>query len=374
MCKMDKSQLFSRCCAVLFAAVGTLAASIAMPATAAAKLPNVPQDQWRWFEVEVLVFKHNDAGTVVEQFPWQAPSRAVGIAYDPLVDYYVPDFTAALAGLPRCAPPPLEPSFSATDLWCVNPYELDPFLPLNWQRREKVLATLSQAPARVIDGTGGNVESAEQPFIAPAEQLELTDMRQQIVRRGVGKPLLHMSWYQPVFGEDEQFKVRLFGGDNYGQRFAPSGYLYSESQPSVQDLTLIERLEQLLVEQQQGQLQFNARAEDQPLAPPPLLVRNDDTPAVWELDGTIHIYLVGNYLHIASELELREPHTVNWQPASLSAQAERALQSSSDGMFLRSYKLEQLRRVISHETHYFDHPKLGIAVQIRRTDLSARRY
>lgn len=359
--------------AVTFAVCSGL---LTVPPVAAAALPNVPQDLWRWFEVEVLVFKHTTDETVVEQFPWQAPTSADDPSFEPLVDYYVPDITGALAGLPRCAPKPLQPLFINADPWCVKSHELDPFLPKNWQRSERMLATFSRAPETVIDGEGGEVTDAQQPFLAPATQLELADMRQQIIRRGVGTPLLHMSWYQPVFGIDEQFKVRLFGGENYGERFAPSGYRYADSNVTEQakELSLEERLEVLLAQQQKGQLEFTARSEDHPLSPPPLLTRDDNAPAVWELDGTVHIYLVGNYLHIASNLELREPQAVNWQPATLQAQAERALQPRNDGEFLRSFKLDQLRRVISHETHYFDHPKLGIAVQIRRTDLSARRY
>lgn len=368
MHKVGPSQFVRRCFAALLmaAAMPSFAASLA--------LPNQPQDKWRWFEIEVLVFKHNTPESVVEQFSWQGPGTFDDAAYSPLVDYYVPDITGALAGLPRCAPPALEEQFTVASIWCVKPHELDPLLPQNWQRRERMLASLTQAPDRVIDGLGGDVIAAQQPFIAPAEQFELAEMRQQIVRRGVGTPLLHMSWYQPVFGLDDGFKVRLFGGQNFGERFAPSGYLYSAEDPDPAPNELEHRLELLLTQQQDGQLQFSARSEDQPLAPPPLLMREADAPAVWELDGTIHIYLVGNYLHIANDLELREPHAVNWQPADLTAQAERALSPRSDGEFLRSFKLDQLRRVISHETHYFDHPKLGIAVQIRRTDLSARRY
>ena len=94
---------------------------------------------------------------------------------------------------------------------------------------------------------------------------------------------------------------------------------------------------------------------------------------MWELDGTLHIYLVGNYLHIDSDLELREPQRVQFNQRELAAQIEQALQPQLDSKFLRSYRLNQLRRVISHETHYFDHPRLGLVVQIRRTELSARR-
>ncbi|WP_258240530.1 peptidoglycan binding protein CsiV [Pseudidiomarina homiensis] len=368
MHKVGTSQLLQRCIAALVLAV-------TVPSVAASvTLPNQSKDKWRWFEIEVLVFKHSPTETVAEQFPWQGPSSFTDAAYNPLVDYYVPEITGALAGLPRCAPPSLDESFSTAALWCVQPAELDPLLPQNWQRRERMLASLARAPAQVIDGLGGDVTKAKLPYIAPAEQFELAEMRQQITRRGVGTPLLHMSWYQPVFGLEDGFKVRLFGGQNYGERFAPSGYLYSNDDHELTPNELAQRLELLLAQQQDTQLQFSARSEDQPLAPPPFLIREADAPAVWELDGTLHVYLVGNYLHIASDLELREPHAVNWQPAALAAQAERALQPRSDGEFLRSFKLEQLRRVISHETHYFDHPKLGIAVQIRRTDLSARRY
>jgi hypothetical protein len=358
--------------------LASLLAAVTLPVTATTlALPDVPQDTWRWFEIEVLVFKHADTDAVAEQFAWQPPTTPDTKAYDPLVDYFVPDITGALAGMPRCAPPSLDAPLGDTNLWCVEPHELDPLLPQNWQRRARMLATLSRAPERVINGNGGLVQNANQPFIAPAEQLELDEMRQQIIRRGVGTPLLHMSWYQPVFGMDEQFKVRLFGGENFGHRFAPSGYRYANNdsaQTSAAPTELQARLAELLAQQQNGQLQFTASSSDEPLAPPPLLQREADAPAVWELDGTVHVYLVGNYLHIASDLELREPQSVNWQPAALQAQAERALQPRQDSEFLRSYKLDQLRRVISHETHYFDHPKLGLAVQIRRTDLSARRY
>lgn len=195
---------------------------------------------------------------------------------------------------------------------------------------------------------------------------------------------MHLSWYQPVFGIEQNYKVRLFGGVNYGKTYAPSGYPYAPEEDEFvafeadaaanDDATLTERLAELVQLQQQSALHFTARSEDQPVAPPPLLQRPERPEAVWELDGTMHIYLVGNYLHIASDLELREPQQVLWRPASLAAQAEQALQGETSGTFLRSFNLAQLRRVISHETHYFDHPKLGLVVQIRRTDLSAPRY
>ncbi|MGQ4275646.1 CsiV family protein [Pseudidiomarina sp. E22-M8] len=342
------------------------------------------RNTWRWFEVEVLVFAHTNNEPEAESFSWQGPSAPENVHYDFLTHYFAPDIHPAIVTLPECKVPAIVPTFDRDSVLCARPLELSQWLPMNWHRPERAIALLDRAPEQVVDGPGGDVNKATNVFLAPEKQLELSAMRQQIVRRGVGKPLMHLSWYQPVFERQQNYKVRLFGGVNYGKTYAPSGYPYAPEEDefiafeakanAVKEEALSDRLAQLMQLQQQAGLHFTARAEDQPLAPPPLIQRPQQPEAVWQLDGTMHIYLVGNYLHIASDLELREPQQVLWQPASLSAQADQALQGDSSGSFLRSFNLEQLRRVISHETHYFDHPKLGLIVQIRRTDLSAPRY
>ncbi|CAB0150264.1 hypothetical protein PSI9734_00818 [Pseudidiomarina piscicola] len=342
-------------------------------------------DTWRWFEIEVLVFKHTSNQAEVESFNSQGPSAPSTVSYDPLPSYYVPDSRAAVRDLPECDVPTVIPTFSRDSLWCVRPWELSDWLPMNWHQPAQALAQLEVAPATVISGPGGPVQEAFGPYLAPAEQHELSEMREQIVRRGVGEPLLHMSWYQPVFEKGQNRHVRLFGGRNFGKDYAPSGYPYAAETSEFEslqdngtkpapDVSIKERLTQLIELQQQGELQFTARTEDQPLAPPLKIEQPPQPEPVWELDGSLHVYLVGNYLHIASDLELRQPQMTMWQPAELTAQADQALQGVTSGSFLRSFKLQQLRRVISHETHYFDHPKLGFAIQIRRTPLSARRY
>ncbi|KFZ30015.1 hypothetical protein IDAT_02735 [Pseudidiomarina atlantica] len=363
------------------ALAGWLAVSSFTQVAKAQQLPE--QDLWRWFEVEVLVFAHRDAGDTVESFPWQGPQRYQDYVYNPLPSVFVPDITALLADLPECATPTVIPEFNRERLLCAAPWELDPWLPMNWQRQERMLRELAAAPADVINGPGGEVKNAAAPFLAPASQLELSETRQQLVRRGTGTPLLHLSWYQPVFGADDEYKVRLFGGRNFADEFSLAGYALPDEQAKLTalstseekpELGLAERLQQLAELQRTAQFNFSAAAKDEPLAAPSASQLETPTTPLWQLDGTMHIYLVGNYLHIDSDLELREPTAVDWQPADLTAQADLALEPLTNKRFLRSFKLDQLRRVISHETHYFDHPKLGVVVQIRRTDLSARRY
>ncbi|SFR37862.1 Peptidoglycan-binding protein, CsiV [Pseudidiomarina maritima] len=351
--------------------------TLGLSSTPVAIAQETPAD-WRWFEVEVLAFKqapNSDA----EAFPWHAP-RQVDARHDPLSGYYAPNFFALLNDLPLC--PNDEESISMRPVFCAQADEVDPFA-TPWYQPSRILSGFAQAPQQVIDGLGGDMLTSQGPYLMPAETHLFNDFREQLVRRNVGTPLLHVTYRTPVFSRSEGYTVRLFGGRNFGNEFLPSGYeqppfslvetaaIDTEQQPQ-----LFEELELLLSQINQQQIKLSYRDHGTP-NPPPLLPdreRSQRAEPVWELDGTLHIYLVGNYLHIDSDLELRSPQQVQFNQRELAAQVEQALQTNrSNSRFLRSYRLDQLRRVISHETHYFDHPNLGLVVQIRRTDLSARR-
>ena len=62
------------------------------------------------------------------------------------------------------------------------------------------------------------------------------------------------------------------------------------------------------------------------------------------------------YLHIDSDLDFRAPIT-------LRLPGETDVEPNN---FLQSFHFDQLRRVISTQLHYFDHPLFGMVVQIRR--------
>lgn len=131
---------------------------------------------------------------------------------------------------------------------------------------------------------------------------------------------------------------------------------------------------------------------------------------IWQIDGTINVYLrnVGRvpYLHIDSNLDyrqavydqeialsredlstnvsnnlannvsgqnaivvgaLQQPDSL--QPAPLqqgTLQADSVQQSTLQNNYLQSANFNQLRRVISKQVHYFDHPLFGMLVQINR--------
>lgn len=84
----------------------------------------------------------------------------------------------------------------------------------------------------------------------------------------------------------------------------------------------------------------------------------------WQIDGWFKVYLQyvdrTPYLHIESELDYAEENTV-----VVVDNGQQALSQIQQPQFTL-YPFKQLRRVISKQTHYFDHPLFGMITQIRR--------
>ncbi|MFM2476802.1 peptidoglycan binding protein CsiV [Celerinatantimonas sp. MCCC 1A17872] len=93
----------------------------------------------------------------------------------------------------------------------------------------------------------------------------------------------------------------------------------------------------------------------------------------WELQGGIKISLQ-HYLYIDSKLLLTEPNPAARQsnPAPGVNNLDNGMATTNAGQVptpqpaLLSYKFDQKRRVRSGEIHYFDHPKFGVIIQIRK--------
>lgn len=377
----------------------------------------------RWFEVEVLVFKqtpqyHSDQ----EQFPLQIQPIPVAQHLDLLSQHrdlingqrepsfaglYLPCVQLSESNLPASAQ---HEDFDTREwLPILTNYRVDSQT-LTTQLQSNVLCrhendmvfvdawvnnptpsavTIDTGPrevaAAIIDGPHGDMYRTRSPFLLPASDLQLTALRDRLANQSGKRTLLHTAWRQPVSTRNQGHKLRLFGGENFSRDydylgFAREHYL-TPLEPTHNPHTIVQpdnplmRIERLLHSIEQGQTPFT-RPDTQTSALPE---QPEHYPAnlpheAWELDGLMHIYLVGNYLHVHGEFNLREEVDVPLQATSLQAQADAALRErDATQAFLQAYYFDQIRRVISHETHYLDHPHLGIVVQIRRTDLSARR-
>jgi hypothetical protein len=260
-------------------------------------------------------------------------------------------------------------------------------------------------------------------FLLPSSTMYMIQLYEKIKKQRDITPILHVNWRQEVkFGRENGSVFRLFAGENFAEQFDANGL------PVVNDTdTLPSRLHQateefyipeqelagLTPEQQQAYLlrmndtQTEAVTEDlfakitAALADAtPINIDRTGNPTeqttktaptilkeLWGLEGGISVYLrnVGRipYLHIDSNLDFRQPvydarkapqleslaTTLSGQGAIMDNQLRQpdSLEPNSlQPNFLQSVNFNQLRRVISKQVHYFDHPLFGMIVRINR--------
>ncbi|WDE03173.1 hypothetical protein SG34_017345 [Thalassomonas viridans] len=122
---------------------------------------------------------------------------------------------------------------------------------------------------------------------------------------------------------------------------------------ALSDASLIDELNKPLMPLEQDIEEFSeqlmlADAPEAPVQP-------------WFLDGFFRVHL-NHYLYITADFNIMN--------MSLAQQATQALASSGAGSQqsqpVKAINFKQNRRVISGEIHYFDHPYMGMIVQIRR--------
>ncbi len=226
------------------------------------------------------------------------------------------------------------------------------------------------------------LDGDEKPFaqfahILPAEERELTKLSQQIRQaRGLNR-LLHLTWRQQVkFGQNKADKVRLFAGNDYSNQFTLTGDPVNEDQvePLTSVIVQTDSEEDRFFEDLQRQLNS---PNSVPFASMMAAVRDNERKAkqgtspvihsthipIWKLDGYLKVFLKYinrvPYLHIESELFYRQP-----MPLTSTKNNQKSPQYR-----LVSVPFQQIRRVISQQIHYFDHPLFGMVVQIRRHEL-----
>lgn len=177
---------------------------------------------------------------------------------------------------------------------------------------------LSSIPT-LINGSGWPKLSPVQVQVLPSSQFKLNVQWQRLVSSSRYTPMLHMAWKQNIHSPSRAVYLGLIAGKHLDA---------SQINPS------------------QGPF--------------------------WELQGGIKISLQ-HYLYIDSKLLLTEPnpaaHTQNNNTDSMLNTSNGAPKIQTPPPALLSYKFDQKRRIRSGEIHYFDHPKFGMIIQIRKINL-----
>lgn len=362
--------------------------------------PQLSLAQDWWFEIEVLMFNRLDSQATAEgqeQFTQRYIDFSKKQDVDLLAPYLQPDTSNLRDALPNCLPQPAEPQ---------PEFVLTAALPeFPWEQQQQQLAELLKSPAQqqaeaflqqsqdwpqllhnsdtaacyfsyeqvllddllfpspkaqswteqvptVINGVEN--ESLQQAYLLPKNKLQFKKLYRDIQRSKDKRPLLHLAWRQPVkFGRTKADSYRLYAGENFAEQFSANGEpLQDNEQSEINAGNELPVTEPDIFRQLELALQ-------QPVPAPETLFPSEQQQEMqqqltnlWQLDGVFKVYLqnIGRvpYLHIDSQFQYQSPVMQQQQLKLLRAD------------------FKQLRRVISRQIHYFDHPQFGMVVQIRR--------
>lgn len=339
--------------------------------------------QERWYEIEVLVFKHKRADLHEEL--WKDKAE---IAFDEKTRDFITDVLF---------PEPIteEQLDSQVDI---------PLQATNPQAAEIEESSLSESAVEENELLTRLAEIGVVPFSPLSDELlQLKNIYTSLSRSSQYEPLSHFAWRQPVLDKYNAEWVRVVGGINYVEQFDHSGKSKREeqllndlglnastlSQPSLEFSDSTFNNELITKEENENNLNVHEQTLTKPVYIP-----------VPELDGVLQVYL-GRYLHINTNLVLRIPGEEELDISAISSSLSSSLldltqndqlKSNYESSFSWSYQAEDLftqqkettrverlinypmkqsRRIRSGETHHFDHPLFGLIIQVRPFDIEA---
>ena len=180
----------------------------------------------------------------------------------------------------------------------------------------------------------------------PYSEYKLTPQKDKLKQHAGFEVLMHTAWRQGDQGKSSAPVFHIQAGKDFSKQFNADGSEKGAVTASADG--------------------FQEETIDKPL---------------YELDGKLEIY-VQHYLYAETTLDLKAPSVrevkLQEQQIELDSPVSGAESNVQVGNlteisptveveeFLKSYRMEQKRRMRSTETHYLDHPLLGMVIQVRR--------
>ncbi|MCP4414756.1 MAG: hypothetical protein GY808_19535 [Gammaproteobacteria bacterium] len=295
----------------------------------------------RWFEIEVIVFEQSNESRLDSE-KWQQQLTLPDVSNSK--DFLTPE-PSSINLQEICLQGKMRPV-----LGMVPANEIiEDIIPFE-QLPGSVPAVLQPIPeSNTINGTMDEQQKEELepeiPFIILDKELnQLNKLRSQLARSRGYRPLLHISWRQPVENKKNSQPIRLFSGKNYSDTFNPDGdarvdiasidtFLTDDNKPivpfSINSQTTYNKQNSPVDSDKSKVSPFSSnRSSLLPFRNSILLTTEDyrrssreqlshcqtlyqeqlanSHPDVWQLDGNIRIY-VQRYLHLETDLILRIP-------------------------------------------------------------------
>ena len=245
---------------------------------------------------------------------------------------------------------------------------------------------------------------SDKPYLISKDSLQLTNMFNQLKRSRNFKPLLHLGWRLAPKPRNKAAGFRIIAGENLAFNYEKSqldyqtallheslenldhpksetlqedvlnGGVGSSNHNNEQNTISTEELAEQLIQNKINEILAtvdNISATDElhiidQLDAKSLAIDTNDKqlpsaqiapvePAQpWTLDGLFRVHL-NHYLYITADFNMLD-----------TSSTVGSLNEKDETPKVKSIRFKQNRRVISGEIHYFDHPYMGMIVQIRK--------
>ena len=273
-----------------------------------------------------------------------------------------------------------------------------------------------------VDIDGAEHLFSNSPYLISQQSLQLSDIKKQLSLSKNFKPLLHFGWRQHTVDKNEAIPLKVFAGDNlvlnhkqelqkreddkarlaaqeaelsqalsdkaieddtqslFNRTFFSDEPLKSHNQNADDDAErealISERIEDIIeqIGQSPSDIETLIKQEEIPLEQTnELLVDAPQAPVQpWYLDGFIKVH-VRHYLHITADFNIMDK-TLAEQKKLLAANTELDGILHKKEIDIKAINFKQDRRVISGQIHYFDHPYMGMVLQVRRYKKPERQH
>lgn len=273
-------------------------------------------DAERWFEVEIYIFERQ--GNAFEEMTNNPANMNKRQPIDMISPLFSTDITGASIGLEGCT----------AQQWIEDADRC------NQQLSSAQVSHPSSIPASIGSAMPQYAKEGQSTVLLAPSQAQFSDMIATLNREPGHKSLLHMTWQQSMQPRHRATPIRLFAGDDFSERYAKDGYL----------------IDQQAVASDIPQFNFDYGLDNSATKDP-----------IWQIEGAINIYL-NHYLYVETALTLHEEGSKI--PPKLDYTDDSA--SSTPVPYLFNIWMAQNKRVISDEIHYFDHPNMGMILQIRK--------
>jgi len=287
-------------------------------------------------------------------------------------------------------PYPVDFAFNGTAYQSVPKQAPIKKVPLTIKHTFEVVSNIEGVDETAITNT--LVHDPDKPYLLDEAHLEMTQLVKKFRWQKSTKPLLHIGWRQPMLARHLAKPIHLFGGKDFSTDYDLLG-----NDKHTVDTFIPEEADDELNTSLNNAYELNVDTTTDPIANINIndivtQLTADTKPSalpIWQLDGLLKIYL-NRFLFIESEFDLRKVEQIKQdkilesddvqleerllnQPVSL-IKLEQQPQDELETQWvskLTSHPMKQHRRVRSKEIHYFDHPNMGMVIQIRRFKIPA---